>query len=74
MTDAGGHQVDVHPVRFTASGEGIYEMTNGSQWIYPRGSLAATGTILDREVRCQTPEMQMLAHTTGLRTRRSPSR
>ena len=65
MTDSEGHQVDVHPVRFTTTGDGIYEMTNGNQWIYPPGSLSATGAILDRTVRCQTPEMQMLAHTTG---------
>ena len=65
MTDPQGHQVDVHPVHFNATGEAIYKMSNGDDWLYPPGSLSATGTILGREVRCQTPEMQMLAHTTG---------
>lgn len=65
MTDPLGHQVDVHPVRFNAVGEALYRMSNGDDWVYPPGSLSATGTILGREVRCQTPEMQMLAHTTG---------
>jgi lincosamide nucleotidyltransferase A/C/D/E len=65
LVDAEGHQVDVHPVRFTSTGEAIYRMENGADWTYPRDSLAAVGSILGREVRCQTPEMQMLSHATG---------
>lgn len=65
VVDPEGHQVDVHPVRFTAAGEALYEMSPGEEWVYPDGSLAATGTILGREVRCQTPEMQLRAHTIG---------
>jgi lincosamide nucleotidyltransferase A/C/D/E len=65
MTDPQGHQVDVHPVHFNATGEAIYRMSDGGYWVYPPGSLSATGTILGREVCCQTPEMQVLAHTTG---------
>lgn len=65
MVDPAGHQVDVHPVRFTATGEALYEMSPGEEWVYPDGSLSATGTILGREVRCQTPVMQLHAHTTG---------
>jgi hypothetical protein len=40
-------------------------MQNGVDWVCPPGSLCATGRILDRDVPCPTPEMQMLAHTTG---------
>lgn len=65
LVDSEGHQVDVHPVRFTSTGEAIYRMENGADWTYPPNSLSAVGSILGREVRCQTPEMQMLAHTTG---------
>ena len=65
LTDPDGHQIDVHPVRFNDGGEGLYRMQNGVDWVYPPGSLTAMGTILDRDVPCQTPEMQMLAHTTG---------
>jgi lincosamide nucleotidyltransferase A/C/D/E len=65
MTDAEGHQVDVHPVHFNATGEAIYRMHGGGNWVYPPGSLSATGKILDREVLCQTPEMLMAAHSTG---------
>ena len=65
ITDPEGHQIDVHPVRFNHAGEGLYRMQNGVDWVYPPGSLSATGRILDRDVPCQTTEMQMLAHTTG---------
>jgi lincosamide nucleotidyltransferase A/C/D/E len=65
MTDAEGHQVDVHPMSFSRDGAAIYKMSGGDDWVYPPGSLSATGTILGCAVRCQTPEMQMLAHTTG---------
>ena len=65
LTDADGHQIDVHPVRFNDGGEGLHRMENGVDWVYPPGSLTAMGTILDRDVPFQTPEMQVLAHTTG---------
>ena len=65
MTDADGYQVDVHAVCFNASGEAVYRMSSGEDWVYPPGALSGTGTILGRRVRCQTPEMQLLAHTTG---------
>ena len=65
LTDAEGHQVDVHPVQFHPTGEAIYRLHDGGDWVYPPGSLSATGKILDRDVLCQTPEMAMLAHSTG---------
>jgi len=65
LVDPAGHQVDVHPVIFTASGDATYKMEEGGDWLYPCGSLLATGTILGGAVQCQTPEMQLLAHSTG---------
>jgi lincosamide nucleotidyltransferase A/C/D/E len=65
LTDPEGHQIDAHPVTFSPSGEGIYKLASGEDWVYPPGSLSAIGTVLGQEVRCQTPEMQMRAHTTG---------
>lgn len=65
LIDAEGHQVDVHPVTFTGSGEALYRMENGEDWHYPAGSLLAAGVIQGREVACQTPAMQLLSHTTG---------
>jgi lincosamide nucleotidyltransferase A/C/D/E len=65
MTDLKGHQVDVHPVCFNADGEAVYKMASGEDWVYLPGALSGTGTIFGRKVQCQTPETQMLAHSTG---------
>lgn len=65
LVDSEGHQVDVHPVRFTSTGEAIYRMETGADWTYPSGSLSGVGSVLGREVRCLTPKMLMMSHTTG---------
>jgi hypothetical protein len=44
MLDADGHQIDVHPVVFTAQGAGIYQMTTGGDWIYPRRGFSGSAT------------------------------
>ena len=36
-------------------------MENGVDWTYSPSSLTTMGTILDGDVPCQTPEIQMLA-------------
>jgi lincosamide nucleotidyltransferase A/C/D/E len=65
MLDADGHQVDVHPVVFTAEGDGIYQMTTGGEWIYPRDGFSGFGDVLGHRVPCLTPEVMMLCHATG---------
>ena len=63
MVDREGRQVDVHPVKFDESGNGIYKMRTGEEWVYPAAGFAARGRVLGRQVRCLSPEVQMLAHT-----------
>ena len=66
MVDGEGHQVDVHPVRFTPTGEGRYRMASGVDWRYlPEAFVWTGGTVLGRPVRCLSPEAQMVSHTTG---------
>jgi lincosamide nucleotidyltransferase A/C/D/E len=65
MLDAAGHQIDVHPVVFTAEGDGIYQMTTGGDWIYPRHGFSGSGEVLGRRIPCLTPEVMMLCHATG---------
>lgn len=65
LVDSEGHQVDVHPVRFSDTGAGIYRMGNGRDWVYPATGFAGLGRISGREVQCLTPEVQMLCHATG---------
>jgi lincosamide nucleotidyltransferase A/C/D/E len=65
LGDGARLEIDVHPVRFDAAGDGIYRMENGQDWIYPRAGFLGRGRVGSREVRCLTPEVQMLCHSTG---------
>lgn len=62
LLDLAGRQVDVHPVRFTAEGDGIYRMDDGRDWPYPAAGFEGHGSVLGRSVRCLTPEVQVLCH------------
>jgi len=59
----GDRRVDVHAMRFDGSGGGVYRMQDGTDWIWPAGSFAATGSIDGRTVECLTYEGQLLEHT-----------
>jgi len=63
LVDRDGRQVDVHPVTFNESGDGIYQTGNGKTWAYPAAGFGGTGLVAGRPVRCLTPEVQMLVHT-----------
>ena len=62
LLDPAGRQVDVHPVEFDDAGDGIYRMEDGRDWAYPARGFAGKGRVLGREVRCLTPEVQVLCH------------
>jgi len=62
MTDSEGRQVDVHPVAFSDSGDGVNLMDSGREWIYPAAGFSGTGRVLDRYVLCLAPEVQILCH------------
>jgi lincosamide nucleotidyltransferase A/C/D/E len=62
LVDARGRQVDVHPVAFSERGDGIYRMQTGEDWTYPAAGFEGAGHVLDRPVRCLTPEVQVLCH------------
>lgn len=65
LVDADGRQVDVHPFATSPSGDGRYRLADGGTWIYPAEGFGGTGRILGREVRCLTPEVVLVNHTTG---------
>jgi lincosamide nucleotidyltransferase A/C/D/E len=65
LRDGRGREVDVHPVRFDDAGNGVYRMEEGGDWIYAAAGFRGRGTIAGREVKCLTPEMQMLGHAGG---------
>jgi lincosamide nucleotidyltransferase A/C/D/E len=61
--DVHGRQVDVHPVVFDeVRGGGVYLMDDGRDWVYPAAGFGGRGRIGGREVRCLTPEVQVLVH------------
>ena len=65
LRDPRGCEIDVHPVRFDAAGNGIYRMENGEDWIFPAVGFAGRGQVLGRQVRCLSADVQMLCHATG---------
>jgi len=65
LRDASGREVDVHPVRFDDAGDGIYRMENGDDWVFPAIGFTGVGRVGGRRVRCLTPEVQVLCHSTG---------
>ena len=62
LLDQVGRQVDVHPVEFDDDGDGIYRMEDGRDWAYPAAGFAGVGSVASHEVRCLTPEVQVLCH------------
>jgi lincosamide nucleotidyltransferase A/C/D/E len=62
MVDARGCQVDIHPVAFDAEGGGVYQMEDGTEWVYPSDGFTGRGSVDDRRVRCLSPEVQVLVH------------
>jgi lincosamide nucleotidyltransferase A/C/D/E len=65
LRDGRGREVDVHPVRFDDAGSGVYRMEDGGDWIYPAAGFGGRGVIAGRDVKCLTPEVQMLGHAGG---------
>ena len=63
LLDPSGRQVDLQPVRFAPNGDGIYRMENGEDWPFPAAGFAGHGRIGKRQVRCLTPEVEVLTHT-----------
>jgi len=65
LRDARGRQIDIHPARFDAEGNGVYRMENGEDWIFPAAGFHGIGRIGSRMVRCLTADVQMIDHATG---------
>lgn len=55
-------QVDLHPIAWQLSGDGVQTGLDGETFDYPAGSLDAEGAIGGRLVRCGTPELQIAFH------------
>lgn len=65
LVDDQGVEVDVHAIVFDESGNGVYHMHNGENWIFPAAGFEGRGEILGTRVRCLSPEVQVLCHAHG---------
>ena len=65
LADGNGLEVDVHAFVFDETGNGVYRMSNGEDWIFPAAGFAGRGEILGFNVRCLSPEVQVLCHAHG---------
>jgi len=65
LRDGRGREIDVHPIRFDEGGNGVYRMENGEDWIYPAEGFSGRGRIEGRDVKCLSPDVQMLGHAGG---------
>ena len=65
LVDEHGREVDVHAMVFDEVGNGVYRMANGEDWIFPAAGFAGRGEILGVNVRCLSPEVQVLCHAYG---------
>ena len=65
LVDDDGLEVDVHAMVFDENGNGVYRMHNGDDWIFPAAGFTGRGTILGVNVRCLSPEVQVLCHAHG---------
>jgi hypothetical protein len=65
LVDDHGLELDVHAFVFDQASNGVYRMSNGEDWIFPADGFAGRGRILGVEVRCLSPEVQVLCHAHG---------
>ncbi|MGH2540483.1 MAG: nucleotidyltransferase domain-containing protein [Actinomycetota bacterium] len=65
LRDERMREIDVHPVAFGDSGDGIYLMADGDDRVYPASGFLGTGSVRGQRVRCLTAEVQVLCHAQG---------
>jgi len=65
LANVSGLEVDVHAVTFDESGNGVYRMQNGEDWIYPAEGFGGQGLVGGMNVRCLSPIAQVLCHAYG---------
>jgi len=65
LADSSGREIDIHAVTFDENGNGVYRMANGQDWTYPAAGFDGQGTVRDVQVRCLSPEAQVLCHAHG---------
>lgn len=62
LRDSRGRELDFHPLRFDADGNGWQPQIAADDALWPREALEARGRIQGREVRCASAEFQIRSH------------
>lgn len=65
LANGAGLEVDVHAVNFDKEGNGLYLMENGEVWTFPSEGFSGRGLVEEKQVRCLSPETQVLCHAYG---------
>jgi len=65
LANDSGLEVDVHAIIFDRHGDGVYQMANGEEWIFPASGFTGRGVINGMGVRCLSAEVQVLCHSHG---------
>lgn len=62
LGDGRGRAIDLHPVTFTPSGDGLQRLQDGRVFAYPSAGFAAVGLVCGRPVPCLSVDVQVLVH------------
>jgi lincosamide nucleotidyltransferase A/C/D/E len=65
LADSHGVEVDIHAIEFDSRGDGLYRMSDGNIWVYPAAGFSGRGMVGGVEVRCLSPEAQVVCHAHG---------
>jgi lincosamide nucleotidyltransferase A/C/D/E len=65
LTNGAGLEIDVHAVTFDSTGNGVYRMQSGADWVYPAEGFCGCGVVGGTTVRCLSPAVQVLGHANG---------
>ena len=59
---SGVGRVDLHPIVWDSTGQGLQTGLDGEAFVYPPGSLDHAGSIAGQPVKCGSPELQLQFH------------
>jgi lincosamide nucleotidyltransferase A/C/D/E len=63
LRDDRDHRVDLHPLTFDESGNGLQQLQDGRFGIYTAEGLTGAGSLNGRPVRCLSSELQLRFHS-----------
>jgi lincosamide nucleotidyltransferase A/C/D/E len=63
LRDDRDHRVDLHPLTFDESGNGLQQLQDGRFGVYSAGGLTGVGSVNGRPVRCLSRDLQLRFHS-----------